>query len=242
MTRNDLLQSILRFLNFPEDATFMDMREFLLETGLCRFELKLSGNESETYSLYSRQAVLARKAEGLPVGFDISLAAAPVDESKAHTLLSDPKDSRERIVFPDDGPDDGDGSESGETARFRRAFRSAVGWFRLFMAGCASGVVDVETLNKFRTTRKLIMEFKGTKDPMNPILVPVGKIEDEPDDIIERRILAEWIYPFIFTDNGHELSHVHRCRNCGAYFLGKRASATFCTTKCRMAHYYVSRS
>ncbi len=237
-TQKELLQTILRFLNFSEDATFSDMRDFLLETGLCRYELILSESENKSYSLYSRQEVLAREAEELPVNITLSQAAEPVDESKPYTLLTDPRFARERVIFPEDGDD----SESGGTARFRKAFRSVISWFRLFMAGCASGVVDVETLNRFRTTRKLIMEFKAAKDPLNPILIPIGERKGELDDIIERRILAEWVYPFIFTDSGHELARVHRCRNCGQYFLGKRASATFCTTKCRMAHYYASRS
>ena len=238
MTFQDLLQTILRFLNFPEDASFADMRNFLLETGLCRYYLILSENEDKYYSLYSRQEVLARKAEGLPLDHCLSDAVEIIDENKTYSPLSDPRYAQERVVFPEDGDD----SETGGATRFRKAFRSAVSWFRLFMAGCASGVVDTDTLNKFGSTRKLLMRFKNSKDPLNPILVPIGKGKEDMDDIIQRRVLTEWVYPFIFTDNGLELSRVRRCRNCGTYFLGRRASATFCTSKCRMAHYYASRS
>ncbi len=238
MTFNELLQNMLRFLNFPEDAPFKDTRDFLQKAGLCRYELILSEGENKSYSLYSKQEALERQARGMPVGSWLLSAAAPMDENKAHTLMTDPKIARERVVFPEDGDD----SETGGSARFRQAFRAALAWFQEFMAGCASGSMDIETLNSHRTIRKLILEFRPSKDPMNPILAPIGMPEEEFDDDIKRRMLALWIYPFIFTGNGRELSKIRRCQHCGAYFLGRRVSATFCTTKCRMARHYASRT
>ena len=238
MAANELLQNMIRFLNFPEDAPFETMRDFLQKAELCRYELILSEDDQKSYSLYTKQEVLARRAEGLPVGLWLTEAATPIDENKTYTLLTDPAFARERVVFPEPG----DNSETGGIARFRQAFRSALTWFQNFMAGCAAGSMDIETLNTHKTSRKLIMEFRPSKDPMNPILAPIGMSEDELDGDIKRRMLAVWVYPFIFAGNGRELSKVRRCQHCGTYFLGQRVSATFCTSKCRMAHYYANRA
>ena len=173
MTFNELLHSMIKFLNFPKDASFEDMRNFLQEAGLCRYEFILPGDDANSHSLYTKQEVLTRQAEGFPVGSWLSQAVEPVAESKTYTLLTDPKFARESVIFPEDGDD----SETGGTARFRQAFRSVVIWFQDLMAGCAAGNVDIEALNTHRTTHKLIMEFRPSKDPMNPILAPIGMSE-----------------------------------------------------------------
>ena len=111
------------------------------------------------------------------------------------------------------------------------------------MLGCSAGVVDVATLNKYKCTRALILEFQQTKNTMNPVLSPIGWRDGSKnsDGTIERLILSSWIYPFLFTANGEELSKIRRCRQCGIFFKGIRLSAAFCTTKCRMAWNYAHR-
>ena len=233
MSSKDLFQSMLAFLNFPKTASVEGIRKFLQEEGLCRDELILGDVENNIYSLYSKKEIEARKAQGEYVSLPLLQAVEPVDEGNTHTLLTDPAYCRERVIFPDE--DDG--------AALKQAFDSVIRWFQTFMLGCSAGVVDVATLNKYKCTRALILEFQQTKNTMNPVLSPIGWRDGSKnsDGIIERLILSSWIYPFLFTANGEELSKIRRCRQCGIFFKGIRLSAAFCTTKCRMAWNYAHR-
>ena len=98
--------------------------------------------------------------------------------------------------------------------------------------------MNVDTLNTYRSYHEPRLEFRLAKDPMNPVLTPMALPESDMDDIIERKIITTWIYPFIFTGNGGELSKVRCCRHCGRYFASARQSAIFCDAKCRAAHHY----
>ena len=233
MSGQDLFQNMLTFLNLPEEATLEDMRRFLQGAGLCHDELILGDDENKIYSLYTKAELSRRKERGDQVSFALSQTMEPVIEGKTYTLLSDPAYDRERVIFPD----------VDDSAAVKQAFRSLVRWFQTFMLGCSAGVVDVATLNEYRCTRALILEFQPTKNAMNPLLVPVGWREElrNVDGVIQRMILSEWIYPFLFTANGDALSKIRRCRQCGTFFKGQRLSATFCTTKCRMAWNYTHR-
>lgn len=228
----DIGQAILDFLNFSESASFEDIRSFLQGTGLCRRELILEEDAGRFYSLFSKDEVLERKARGLPLSVALERAAAQKADESVPPLC----DYRASVVFPRLGPDGDDG------APLRRAFHSVVRWFRVFMLGCAAGVMDVDTLNAYASTRRLVLEFRSGKNSMNPVLSPTAMREDVVDGPIEREILARWIYPFIFTGNGHMVSLVRRCRQCGLFFKGKRLHASFCTAKCRMAWNYANRA
>lgn len=234
MSSKQLFKSILAFLNFPEDASVEVIRKFLQDEGLCQDVLILGDVEDKIYSLYTKAEVETRKAQGEVVSSELSHAIAPMEVGNAYYLLSDPKYYRERVIFPD--------ADSGEA--LKRAFRSIIHWFQTFMLACSAGLVDVATLNKYKCVRALVLEFQQTKNAMNPVLSPVGWREGGRafDGVIERMILSAWIYPFIFTANGEELSKIRRCRQCGTFFKGVRLSASFCTTKCRMAWNYAHRA
>lgn len=234
MPPKELFQSILALLNFSETASFMDIRKFLRDEGLCQDHCMLGDDKNTIYSLYTKAEVAARKTQGEAVSLALLQAAEPVEKGKRSSLLTDPTYYRERVMFPD--ADDG--------AAVKEAFYAVVRWFQTFMLGCSAGVVDVATLNRFKCTRALVLEFQQTKNTMNPILSPVAWREGERalDGSIERSILSAWVYPFIFTANGEELSKIRRCRQCGTFFKGVRLSATFCTTKCRMAWNYAHRA
>lgn len=233
MPSQNLFQSILAFLNFSNDAPVGDIRKFLQDEGLCQGQLMLGDGENTLYSLYTKAEIETRKAQGEYVSLSLSQAMEPVEEGKSYSLLTDPAYYRKRVIFPD--TDDG--------AVVKQVFYAVVHWFQTFMLACSAGVVDVTTLNKFKCTRALVLEFQQTKNAMNPILSPVGWREGEQAfaGSIERAILSTWVYPFIFTANGKELSKIRRCRQCGTFFKGVRLSATFCTTKCRMAWNYAHR-
>lgn len=234
MPAKKLYQSILTLLNFSETPSLEAIRAFLQHEGLCLDALILDDDKNTIYSLYTQEEVKTRKARGEYVSLPLSLAAEPEAESHPPTLLSDPAFYQERVLFP--STDDG--------AMLQQAFHSVVCWFRAFMLGCSAGVIDVATLNKYKSTRALILEFQQTKNTMNPVLSPVGWREDAKlyTSSVERAILSAWIYPFIFTATGEELSKIRRCRQCGTFFVGIRLSATFCTTKCRMAWNYAHRA
>lgn len=234
MSDNQLIGEMLEFLNFPEDPSLEDIRSFLIKHGFCHDELVLTEDEGEGrfYSLFTRQEVLTRAVEGKKVSMSLSLATMPIDENRTSSLLADPQYYRDRVVFPEDD----------NALPLKEAFRCVVTWFQTFMAGCTAGVMDVTTLNTFKTTRKLVLEFQVTKDRMNPVLAPIGLREDGLSLTIERAILLSWIYPFILNGNGKELAKMRRCRQCGKFFLGVRLSAAFCSTKCRMAYNYANRT
>ena len=233
MSNNQLIIEMLELLNFPEDGDLEGIRAFLITHNFCCDELVLTEDEGKYYSLFTRQEVLDRKASGMKVSYALSLATEPIDESRTYSLLAGSlKEYRERVKFPEDD----------DALALKQTFRKIVTWFQTFMAGCAAGVMDVATLNNYKTTRALIMEFRATKDEMNPILVPVGLRDDGIDLPIERAIILSWIYPFIFTGNGKELAKMRRCRQCGNFFMGVRLSAAFCSTKCRMAYNYANRT
>ncbi|MDL2226529.1 hypothetical protein LJB86_02600 [Deltaproteobacteria bacterium OttesenSCG-928-M10] len=233
MSKNRLITEMLELLNFPENPSLEDMRSFLIKYGFCHDELVLTEDESRYYSLLTRQEVLDRKASNAKVSYALSLATDPIDENRTYSILAgSPKEYRECVKFPEDD----------DALALKQAFKKVMVWFQTFMAGCTAGVMDVATLNKYKTTRALIMEFRPTKDPMNPLLAPVGLRDDGFDLPIERAIILSWIYPFIFSGNGKELAKMRRCRQCGKFFLGVRLSAAFCSTKCRMAYNYANRS
>ena len=233
MPTKDLFQSMLAFLNFPENVSVVKVRKFLQDEGLCQDELILGDEENTIYSLYSQKEVEARKARGEPVSLSLLQAMKPVEDGKTYSLLTDPAYYRERVIFPD----------ADEGAALKQAFSSVVHWFQTFMLGCSAGVVDVAALNKYKCTRALILEFQQTKNTMNPLLSPVGWREGPRtfDGGIERLILSSWNYHYLFTANGEELSKIRRCRQCGTFFKGIRLSAAFCTSKCRMAWNYAHR-
>lgn len=246
MRVDETLQKIIHFLNFPADAPLEDMREFLQQAGLCRYELILPEDGHKSYSLYSRQEILARLEAGLPMDHWLARAAAPVDESGTYTRLTDPALARAGVAFPED-----DGTADGGAARLRRAFQDVRVWFQEFMSGCAAGEMNVETLNAHGPRRNLLLEFRAARDRLNPVLTPVGLsglsgpadlAEEACDSDVKGRLLALWVYPLIFSGNGRELARVRRCRQCGTHFPGRRVSASFCTAKCRMAHHYAHRS
>lgn len=229
MNTESLIQDILDVLNFPEDAPFEVTRNFLLEKALCRFELVVADDADRYYSLFSREEVIWRQAQGLPLSLPLLAAIEPIDENRTWTLLGDPRFYQDRVIFPETGQNGAD---------LTRAFGTVVRWFQTFMLGCSAGVMDVATLNKFTSPRKLVLEFQQTKDTMNPILVPTGIREEETDGIVERKILESLIYPFLFSGSGDTLARIRRCRQCGTFFRGVRLHASFCTTKCRMAWNY----
>lgn len=233
MPNNPLINEMLEFLNFPEDASLEEIRSFLIKHDFCNDELVLTEDERSPYSLFTREEILERKAKGIKVSMYLSLATEPKDENRSSSFIVGlMKEDSERVKFPEDD----------NSLALKQAFRTVVTWFQTFMAGCTAGVMDVATLNRYKTTRALIMEFRATKDRMNPVLAPVGLRDDGIDLPIERAIILSWIYPFIFSGNGKELTKMRRCRQCGNFFMGVRLSAAFCSTKCRMAYNYANRS
>ena len=241
MTIEELIHNILAFLNFPEEATFIDIRNFLLEKNLCRFALIVGDDKDNHYSLFSKDEILASQSQGLAVSLPLSQATCIINETQTPTLLADPAYYQKRVIFPatatatTTAPGPGD---EGDT--LPQAFRNVIRWFQTFMLGCSAGVMDVPTLNRFKSTRKMVLEFKQTKDSMNPILSPVEMLEDGMDEPLEQKILSSWIYPFIFMNSGGTLAKIRRCRQCGNFFKGARLHATFCTTKCRMGWNYAN--
>lgn len=234
--KEQYIQNILDFLNFPEDASFEDIRNYLLEKEFCRFELVVKNDEETFHSLFFRHEVQERQAAGLPVSVPLSQAIRPVDDKQTYSLITDPAYYREHVIFPDPAPA-GDGG-----AACKAAFYTVVRWFQTFMLGCSAGVIDVATLNRFKSTRRLILEFRQTRDAMNPILLPIGMEENTVDGLLEQKILTSLIYPFIFNSAGDALARIKRCRQCGRFFHGVRLHASFCSTKCRMAWNYASRA
>ena len=101
MPTKDLFQSMLAFLNFPENVSVVKVRKFLQDEGLCQDELILGDEENTIYSLYSQKEVEARKARGEPVSLSLLQAMKPVEDGKTYSLLTDPAYYRERVIFPD---------------------------------------------------------------------------------------------------------------------------------------------
>ena len=63
MPTKDLFQSMLAFLNFPENVSVVKVRKFLQDEGLCQDELILGDEENTIYSLYSQKH--AKREESL---------------------------------------------------------------------------------------------------------------------------------------------------------------------------------
>ena len=236
MTDQQHTQLIIDFLNLEADSPFPDAKRILQESMLCRYILSFSASDKK-FSLLARKEVA--EVEDERDSSRTSLATlrtetAPVAETGRRSLIGKIAAMREGIIFLEDiDPETG---MRGQDLLMRELF-NAVEWFQVFMAGCASGRMDVGTLNKFKYTKGVVMEFIPSRNPMNPAL-SVAELFDTGDDIIERKLLCNFIYPFLFSGQGNELSKIRRCRHCGAYFLGKRVSATFCSSKCRGAFYY----
>lgn len=230
MTSANLLDEIITFLNFPPKAGVDHIRQFIMGHKFGHDHLSLTGDEGKYYSLLTRAEVLARQEIGEKISPGLLAAAKPGPKKKGFSLSDDHQYSR--VFFPED--DDGQA--------LKEAFRSVVIWFQAFMEGCTDGVMDVATLNSFLPTSHLNLEFKTTLDMMNPVLAPVGLLADDLVLPLEQSILLLWIYPFIFNNNGQALTKLRRCRQCGTFFRGQRLSATFCTTKCRMAYNYAHRA
>jgi hypothetical protein len=232
----DTLKQLVDFLNIQEETPFPDALKILWDSRVCRYLLHVTGQD-HVFSLLTRQE--ARDAQDESdvhrPSLNILKSASAADGPARHrSLLTDYSDVKERIVFPDDIEE-----KTGMRGQqlFMEALFQAVEWFRNFMAGCESGHMDIKTLNDFKYTKGLVMEFQPSKNPMNPAL-SVAELYDTGDDIIERKLLCNFMYPFLFSGQGSELTKVRRCRNCGMYFIGKRVSATFCGTKCRNTYYY----
>ena len=98
MPTKDLFQSMLAFLNFPENVSVVKVRKFLQDEGLCQDELILGDEENTIYSLYSQKEVEARKARGEPVSLSLLQAMKPVEDGKTYSLLTDPAYYRERFT------------------------------------------------------------------------------------------------------------------------------------------------
>jgi hypothetical protein len=232
MSNQQRLQWILDFLNLKADSPFPYVKEVLRESLLCRYILSLA-RSGKKFSLLTRQEVAEAKdsQEASRLGLDrLRWEASPDDENKIQTFLG----RKEGLIFPED-IDTATGMPGQDI--FVMELLKVVEWFRTFMAGCESGRMDVGTLNEFKYTKGVIMEFKPSRNPMNPDL-SAAELLDMGDDIIERKLLCHLIYPFLFSGQGQELSKIKRCRRCGVYFLGKRVSASFCGSQCRGAFYY----
>lgn len=229
------LTLIMDFLNLEADSPFLSVANLLQDGMLCRYILSFA-NSNRKFSLLTREEVSLIEDSRDSSHWSINRLRreiAPVDENVGHTILTRIATKKEGIIFPEDIVNTGIRGHD----MFVRELFSVVEWFRIFMAGCESGRMDIGTLNEFKYTKGVIMEFKLSRNPMNPAL-SVAQLFDTGDDIIERKLLCNLIYPFLFSGQGNELSKVRRCRNCGRYFLGKRISATFCGSKCRGTFYY----
>jgi hypothetical protein len=230
------LKLLIDFLNLKEDSSFYSAKRILRDSMLCRYILSFSESNMK-FSLLTREEV-AKVEDGRDTsGYSLNRLRsemASVDESITRTLLSKIATMKESIIFPEDI-----NTETGLSGRdlFIQELFKAVKWFHAFMAGCESGRMDIGTLNEFKYTKGIVLEFKPSKNPMNPAL-SAAELLDVGDDIIERKLLCNFIYPFLFSGQGNLLSKIRRCRNCGAYFPAKRVSATFCGSKCRSAFYY----
>ena len=233
MSEQQRLTAILAFLNLGPDAPFEQAKNTLQATGLCRYLLQTSGM-GISFSLLTREEVKAvddpRPASQASLQ---ALRQAVSVPAGGGSLLTGPA-----VVFPEDGPA-GSGVQPDVSGRLRfvQALHGTVEWFRTFMAGCERGRMDIRTLNAFPYSQGLVMAFAPSKNPMNPALEP-AELYDLGDDLLERKLLYTFVYPFIFSGQGGELAKVRRCRNCDTYFLGRRVSATFCGSKCRGAFYY----
>jgi hypothetical protein len=236
MTDQKRLTLIIDFLNLKADSPFSSAKKILQDSMLCWYILSFSELDAK-FSLLTRAEVAKVEDERDTSQYSINrlyTEIAPVDGSMARTILGKIAIMKEGIVFPED-TDQATGQRGREL--FVRELFKAVKWFQAFMAGCEAGRMDIKTLNEFKYTEGVTMEFKPSKNPMNPAL-SAAQLLDTGDDIIERKVLCNFVYPFLFSGQGNELSKVRRCRNCGTYFLGKRVSATFCGSKCRGAFYY----
>ena len=236
MTDQKRLTLIIDFLNLKADSSFAYAGKILQESMLCRYILSFA-NSDRKFSLLTREEATKidddRDTSRRSVN-RLHTEIAPVDESATQTILGSLWAEKEGIIFPEDA--DAETELRGRDLLIRELSK-AVKWFQAFMAGCEAGRMDIGALNEFKYTKGVIMEFKPSKNPMNPAL-SAAQLLDTGDDIIERKVLCNFIYPFLFSGQGNELSKVRRCRNCGTYFLGKRISATFCGNKCRSAFYY----
>ena len=236
MTDQKRLALITEFLNLQADSPFSSAKKILQESMLCRYILSFSGSGLK-FSLLTREKVMAVDDNRDTSRYSINRLLsemAPADETMKHSLLGKAAAMKEGIIFPEDT--DQTTGLRGRELLVQELFKAVV-WFQAFMAGCEAGRMDTGTLNEFKYTKGVILEFKPSKNLMNPAL-SAAQLLDTQDDIIERKVLCNFVYPFLFSGQGNELSKVRRCRNCGTYFLGKRVSATFCGSKCRGAFYY----
>ena len=230
------LTQLSNFLNITEKTPFPDALKILRAGQLCRYLMRISGEDKE-FSLLTRQETYDAHEESDTHRPSLNMlkSALTADDPVQHrTVLTTFFDFKERIVFPDD-IEDATGRHGQEL--FMAALFQTVEWFRSFMAGCESGHMDIQALNEFKHTKGVVMTFQPSRNPMTPAF-SVAELYDTGDDVIERKLLCNFIYPFLFSGQGSELMKVRRCRNCGLYFIGKRVSATFCGTKCRNTYYY----
>jgi len=232
MNNPQRLKWILDFLNLKADSPFRHAKRVLRESSLCRYVLE-SARTDRKFCLLTRREVA--EAEDSQETSRQSLAwlrreVRPAEANEIKTFLG----MNEGLIFPEDV--DAVTGSLGQDLLVTELFK-AVEWFRAFMAGCEAGRMDVGTLNEFKFTRGLLMEFRPSRNPMNPEL-SAAELLDMGDDLIERKLLCHLIYPFLFSGQGHELSKVRRCRRCGIYFLAKRVSAAFCGSQCRGSYYY----
>ena len=236
MNEQQRIQLITDFLNLKADSPFSAAKRILQESMLCRYILSFSSSDRK-FSLLTREEVAGVKddQDSSRASLDrLRSEIAPVDETKRRSLIDETMAMKEGIVFPEDT--DATTGIRGQDLFMRELF-TAVMWFQTFMAGCESGRMDIGTLNEFKYTKGIVMEFKPSKNPMNPAL-SAAELFDTGDDIIEKKVLCNLVYPFLFAGQGNELSKIRRCRHCSTYFLGKRVSATFCGSQCRGAFYY----
>ncbi|CAK7043028.1 MAG: hypothetical protein DELT_02909 [Desulfovibrio sp.] len=230
------LKQLCDFINIEKETPFSSALKVLRDSRVCRYLLHISGQDREFSLLTRKEARDAHEESDVhrPSLSRLKSALTANIPENHRTLLTDFSDLKERIVFPDD-IEDATGRCGQEL--FMAALFQTVKWFRSFMAGCESGHMDIKTLNEFKYTKGFILEFQPSGNPMNPAL-SAAELYDTGDDVIERKLLCNFIYPFLFSNQGSELTKVRRCRNCGTYFIGKRVSATFCGTKCRNTYYY----
>lgn len=236
MHEQNSLNLLINFLNIKNTTSFACVLPILRTSRICRYVFCMAG-EKKKFSLLTRQEVLDAHEENdihRPHLNTLKLALVNNDPTTKKSLLTNFSSIEEDIVFPEDIE-----RISGVLGQhlFMKSLLRAVEWFQHFMAGCEAGYIDVQTLNDFKFTKGFIMEFQPSKNPMNPML-SVAELYDTGDDIIERKLLCNFIYPFLFSGQGSELMKVRKCRYCGTYFIGKRISATFCRTKCRNSYYY----
>ena len=226
-------------LNMTDGIKFAAMKAFLRQTKLCTYLLRLAEEKTE-YSLLTRQEAFESEHSRIDTLSQINLLYTAAikhweKETPKSILSMAGLESAKNIIFPDDQVNGSFGAEMAV-----QAFMRIVAWFRVFMSGCANGTIDVDTLNRFKHVKGVVLEFRPAKNSMTPALT-VAELHNTGDDVIERKILSHFIYPFIFSGQGNDLAKIKKCRQCGAWFAGVRLSATFCGSKCRNTFHYANR-